>query len=573
MKNILKTILAIFIIIFIVSSCEVDDFLEKAPGVDVTEDTIFSSQVQVETFVAGLYRQGLHSMLALNDGEGSDYFQMSSGATDEGQLQATWGEPRNWNVGGVSTTNVNYTDKRYHLRWSAIRRANILLERIDEVPNVGQPYINQIKGEALAIRAMNYFEMLKRYGGVPIVDKRISPEDLLETPLKRNTVKEVVDFIVKDCDEASSLLPDSYSSNMRGRITKGTALMIKAKAILTVASPQFNTNTPFMDLGDNNNLIVYGNYEPSLWQKAADAAKAVIDWAPSGGIHLITEHGPEKNYKYMWETLDNPEVILAHKRYFNRSSTSYPWPGILPNMIYWGYGGPSPTLNFVSLYEKRDGTPQVWNPEGGDDLNQKYEELDYRFAASIMYNGSYLNRDYPIIQTFQGGVHAANCHGGHWQRKFVPEALTSSTPATPNNILYRLAEAYLIFAEALNEAQGPVDEAYNAVNIIRNRSGQPNLPSGLTQDEFRTRVRNERAIELAFEDNRLYDILRWMIAEEDGIMTGDMWGLKIHKIPESTEFNYEPYIFSTRTFPKRMYLHPFHKGEIDKGYLVQNPGW
>lgn len=572
MKSILKILFSVYIFLFIASSCEVQDFLEKAPGVDVTEDTIFSSKVQVETFVAGLYRQGIHSMLALNDGAGSDYFQLSA-ATEEGQLQATWGEPRNWNSGNVTNTNVNYTDKRYHLRWNAIRRANILLERVEAVPGVEPTYISQVKGEAYCIRAMNYFEMLKRYGGVPIVDKRLSSEDVLETPINRGSIEEVVNFIIKDCDEAIKLLPDAYPTNLRGRVTKGVALMIKSKTLLVAASPLFNTATPYLDLGEHNNLICFGNYDVNRWQKAADAAKAVIDWAPSGGIQLITDKGPDKNYKYMWETVDNAEVILANKMYFNRSRTQYPWPGILPNMIYSGYGGPSPTLNFVKMYEKKDGTPQTWNPEGGDDLNKKYSELDYRFAQTIMYNGSYLTKDFPNIQIFQGGTHATNCHGGHWQKKFIPESLSTTTPATPNNILYRLGEAYLNYAEALNEAKGPVKEAYDAVNVIRSRSGMPNLPAGLTKEQFRERVRNERAIELSYEDNRLWDILRWMIAEQEGVMLGSMWGIKIYKITGSTEFRYVPYVFSTRVFPTKLYLHPFLKSEVIKEYLVQNPGW
>ena len=101
----------------------------------------------------------------------------------------------------------------------------------------------------------------------------------------------------------------------------------------------------------------------------------------------------------------------------------------------------------------------------------------------------------------------------------------------------------------------------------------PNLPSGLTKKQFRDRVRNERAIEFVFEDNRLWDIMRWQIAEEDGVMQGDMWGLKIFQIEGSKEFRYEPYVFETRTFLKRMYLHPFLKSEVVKGYLVQNPGY
>lgn len=555
-------------------SCN-QDFLDKAPGVDVSEDLIFSSRVEVEKAIAGLYLQGMPSIHGTHTqiaGTTNARFG-TKGACDEAELGADWADEQAWNNGAITPEGVTSTDYRYHQRWSAIRRANTLLERIDEVPDADQTYKNQVKGEARFMRAISYFEMLKRYGGVPIVDKRLTAADVLAAPIMRSTFQEVLDFIIKDCDEAIAVLPDNYPSEMKGRVTKGAALMVKAKTLLLAASPQFNTATPHLDFGENNNLICLGNYDPGRWQKAADAAKAVLDWAPAGGIALVTDQGVDKNYKYAWETHDNPELILINKTSDARSRSRYPWLGILPSSIYGGYGGTSPTHNFVSKFEKKDGTPQTWDPAGGDDLNQKYAELDPRFAQTVFYNGSYFNPQFPLIQTFQGGTHAGDCKGGSWQRKLVPDALRNSGGIIPNNFIYRLADAYLMYAEALNEAQGPVTAAYNAVNAIRSRSGMPNLPSGLTKEQFRERVRNERVIELSFEDNRLWDIMRWQIAEEDGVMQGNMWGLRIFTIPGSDEFRYEPYVFENRTFQRRMYLHPFLKSEVVKGYLIQNPGY
>jgi hypothetical protein len=102
----------------------------------------------------------------------------------------------------------------------------------------------------------------------------------------------------------------------------------------------------------------------------------------------------------------------------------------------------------------------------------------------------------------------------------------------------------------------------------------PDIPQGLGYDAFKQRVQKERAIELAFDDHRFWDIRRWMIAEEDGVMQGEMWGLKIFKIVgNANEFHYEPYVFETRSFAKKMYLHPFSTSEMNKGYLIQNPGY
>ncbi len=556
------------------SACNTD-FLDKAPGIDVDENTIFSSQTEVETYIAGMYLQGVHSMLGLHTqvaGVTSARFG-TKGASDEAELGATWADEQGWNSGSLSTTSVPYADYRYHIRWAAIRRANNLLARVETVPGVSAAYIGQVKGEAQFMRAMNYFEMLKRYGGVPIVDKVLTSGDILETPLTRNTFAEVVDFIVADCDAAVASLPNQYPGEMRGRATKGAALMVKAKTLLLAASPLFNTAAPYLSFGAHTPLIGYGNFDAERWKRAADAAKAVIDWAPQGSIRLIDDQGVDKNYKYMWEVHDNAEIIFENKHAPLRRTYHYPFLGILPASIYGGYGGTSPTLNFVKRYEKKDGMPQTWDPAGGNDLQQKYAELDPRFAQSILYNGVRLNTEYPRIETFQGGAHVADCKGGTWQRKFVPDILSNNTGAIPHNYIYRLADALLMFAEASNEYSGPTADAHAAVNAIRARSGMPDLPAGIDKDAFRARVRNERAIELVFEDNRLWDILRWQIAEEDGVMKGAIWGIRIHPIVGSDEYRYEPYVFEERSFPTRMHLHPFLQAEVDKGYLVQNPGW
>ena len=155
--------------------------------------------------------------------------------------------------------------------------------------------------------------------------------------------------------------------------------------------------------------------------------------------------------------------------------------------------------------------------------------------------------------------------------KHIPEALGSGN-VVPSIALFRLNEFYLNYAEALNEFEGPVADAYAKVNAIRLRSGMPAFPAGLSKAQFRTRLQNERDIELAFEDHRFWDIRRWLIAENDGVMKGDMYGIKITRV-NATTFSWVPYVFETRSFLKRMYLHPYDLTEVLKGDLIQNPGW
>lgn len=562
-----------------VSSCDqkLTEFLDKAPGVDVTENTIFSSKVQLETYVASTYRIGIHSIFTYNDANlipTSRTFTINSAITDEGESEMNFFHTQQWNAATITANDglVGQEDYRYYIRWTVIRNCNIILERIGEVPGLDEAYKNQVMGEVKFIRALNYFEMLKRYGGVPIIAKRLALTD--DVKVKRSTVEEVVNFITKDCDEAVSALPATYPPTFRGRATKTAAQLLKARTLLFAASPLFNTATPYLGLGENNKLISYGNQDNNRWQLAADAAKAALDLAPAGGFALITDKGADKNYKFAWEQNDNAEIVLAEKAYASRGRTQFPWYGTQPSSIANAWGGVSVIHNFVRKYEKKDGSPQTWNLNGGgSDLVKKYSELDPRFAQTVGYNGSYWNRDFPVLETFQGGRNVDGCFGGAWMKKLIPDQLSTVSGAAPNSIVFRLAEAYLTYAEALNEAQGPVPAAYDAVNTIRQRSGMPKLPAGLTKEQFRARVRNERDIELAFEDHRLWDIRRWMIAENEGVMKGAMYGIKVYKITGSTEFRYEPYVIENRTFLPKMYLHPFLNNEVFKGYLVQNPGW
>lgn len=579
MKPILNAILC-GVLLLTASACDkkLNEFLDKAPGVDVTEETVFSSKVQLETFITGTYRIGMHSIFTYNDAAlipTSRTYCINAPITDEADAEATFFHTEQWNAGNITSSGglVASEDYRYFIRWTAIRNCNIILERLNDVPGLDDTYKNQVIGEMKFIRALNYSEMLKRYGGVPIIDKRFQLSD--DFKVKRSTIEEMVNFIVKDCDDAVTNLPATYTSSFRGRATKTAAQMLKARILLFAASPLFNTATPYLPIGgegqNNNKLICYGNQDDSRWQKAADAAKAALDLAPAGNFSLITNQGVDKNYKYAWEQNDNAEVVIAEKVYNTRSRTQFPWYGLQPVSIINAWGGVTVIHNFVRKYEKKDGTPQTW--PGGNDLLKKYDELDPRFKQTVGYTGSKYNGDVPLLETFQGGRHATDCRGGAWLKKLMPDALSSSTAAVPNGIVFRLAEAYLNYAEALNEAQGPLPAAYDAVNTIRQRSGMPKLPTGLTKEQFRDRVHNERDIELAFEDHRLWDIRRWKIAEQEGVMQGAFYGIRITKITGSTDFRYESYVFENRTFLPRMYLHPFLNTEVYKGYLVQNPGY
>lgn len=581
MKKLIAVIFSSLIFSMHFSSCEeiMGGYLDKAPGIDVTEDSIFSSVVNVDRFLATIYRYSVHSNLPYFTEtwkDPSNYDEtLSSGASDESETCAAWYSTQKWNSGSLTPDDIQ--DKRYDFRWVALRQIAIMIERVNEVPDISTSYANQIVSEMRTLRALNYLEMMKRYGGVPIIDHRINLDEDLK--ISRSSLKDVLDFIIEDCDFAinCSDFPDDQVGIMKGRVTRGVALSIKAKALLYAASPLFNTDTPYMTLGANNDLICLGEYNHELWKQAADASLAVLKWAESTGHHLITDKGVDNNYRYSWEVYDNPEIIFAEKAHGETGTWDWPWSAISPPNIYpgnRGQSGISPTLNFVKKYEKRDGKDQYWNPNGGDNLQALMGELDRRFAQTIAYNKSIWNDEKGEVQIWEGGRDASTCFGGFWLHKHFPSKINNSQPRLiPNSTLFQLNEFYLSYAEALNEYNhGPNDEAYNAINAIRARSGQPELVN-LDYKTFKQRVHRERDVELAFDNHRLWDIMRWKVAEEEGVMQGNMWGIKISKIDGSDEFRYKPYVFEQRHFHKRMYLNPFPTYEINKGYLIQNPGY
>lgn len=550
MKKII-TIIAILGIIISTPSCNknINDFLEKAPGVDVNEDAIFSSRVNVDAFVSTLYEYGMFSILPArqnnnilsNPSTGVAPTQIGTlaAATDEGKNESTFQFSNFWNSGTITNQNIIANeDYRYYARWKVIRMANILLERVDEVkdPAADDTYKKQVKAQAKFLRALQNFEMLKRYGGFPLVMKRFATADEAVAP--RSTFAEGVNAILKDCDEAYPDLEIVYPSAQRGRITKLSVLALKSRTLLYAASPLFNTATPYLSMADgaNNKYICYGNFDRNRWKLAADAAMEVLLFSGPSAVSLIDVPANRKpleasapgtnflngNYRVSWERLDNSEIILADKSSSAPGNNiSYPWQHVMPQDMGGFYGGTSVLLNFVKKYEDTLGRTVTWNDAGGNDLQAKYASLDPRFKQSVGYNGSRWNAAHPIIETFAGGKHNRLNWGGQWMLKPVPEGISSGS-VVPSLPLFRLNEFYLNYAEAMNEFSGPgtpsatgiteppniPTSAYDAVNRIRARSGMHKLPSGLSADQFRARVRNERAIELAFEDHRFWDIRR-----------------------------------------------------------------
>ena len=590
MKNISK--FGLFAAVLLMASAALScDVLEKAPGSDVTEDTVFSTKKDFESFLFGTYMLGLHSYYPYHNTNSSrnpnPTMCMTSPMSDESEMAPSWHSSHIWNTASIQKNSiVSQEDRRWNLRWEAIRRANIIIERIDGTDFSALEKRGYL-GEALFIRALNHFEIFKRYGGMPIVDKRLGVSD--DWAIPRSSVEDYVEFIVKDCEDAAEDLDGIvYAENQRGRITKAAALALKAKVLLYAASPLFNTDTPYLPT-DHPELVCYGNYDKNRWKRAADAAKEAITVAEASGFAILDTDDPNNDYRNVWELYDNQEVILAEKFTAKVGNWSFPWCVLIPaglNMQAWADNGVCVTHNFAKLYDKKDGTPMNWNAPGvvGNDIQEKYAQLEPRFQQTVAYNGSLWNNSFPDMQLYKGAMgespQPSSNVTGLLMHKLIPrnlENLGMNYQQTPNGILFRVAELYLGYAEALNEyLDSPDAEVYNAIHPVRDRAGMPDFPASLSKDQMRERIRKERAIELSFEDHRLWDIRRWMIAEQDGVMKGKFYKQTLTHISgfgPDQKCDYVIEVFEERAFNKNMYLHPILESEVNKGYLTQNPGW
>jgi starch-binding outer membrane protein, SusD/RagB family len=527
----------------LISSCK-KDFLQRDPGVPIDYEKLFSDAQLAGGFADNTYNFLLDDYARLSTANG-----MTSQFSDESVSNT--GDPVVNLINTGRHLNPAATDVAavYTQMYKGIRNANVMLANIDRVPWTTLYNPAYIRGEQLFLRAFLYFELMKRFGGVVLLDKAQSVTESGDD-LPRATYAETLAFILKDLNEATSLLPDEWTAAHYGRATKGAAMALKARALLHAASP---LNNPTGDV--------------TKWKAAADAAKAVMD---------LNKYSLEPNYGDVLVQATSPEYIMIDIK------GPRGWVGYINNFIApTSYGGQqsliSPTQNHVDLYEMSNGKP-ITDPTSGYNPQNPYLNRDPRFYNNIMYNDqTWQGRK---VQTYVGGLDYSATSNiftktGYYLKRLWPETINkTSGTALLNYVFFRYAEVLLNYAEAQNEAEGPSTSVLNAVNAVRNRAGMPSLPATLTKDALRDRIRNERAVEFAFEDMRWWDILRWKKGPE--LVAQPMRGMQITK--SGTTFSYAPFVLPAnyqKVFEDYMHLYPIPASEIYKssGVLKQNPGW
>ncbi|MCK9618581.1 MAG: RagB/SusD family nutrient uptake outer membrane protein [Lentimicrobiaceae bacterium] len=560
-----KSLIAALFLIPLFWSCHFLDYTEYDSN---NENYIFSYIDQTKTVLANVYS---YLPKDYNSVDGA----IRSSATDDAEHVWDASAIQRFNNGGWSA--INPLDDQWGRMYTAIKAANIFLDKADTLTfpaiKYAVNYADLMKAlalypyEARFLRAMYYFELIKRYGNVPLDTVRLTPE--LVNNVKPNSYDEIVKFIVRECDSAAIKLPITFStfiSKETGRATKGAAMALKARTLLYAASPLHNSSNA-----------------AAKWIAAASASKALID-------QLGATYTPLAAYNTTWNNLTSKELILetrqADDRAFEAANTAVGYNG--------GNTGTCPTQNLIDAYDMKTTGKGITEAGSGYDPANPYSTSgatarDPRLDMTILRNGS-IWKNPLVIQTFQGGLNAAprpnTTKTGYYIKKFMVESIVIDPSLTLGNArhvwpIFRYAEVLLNYAEAMNEVYGPdgagpapLDNltARAAVNIVRARTGvaMPAFAAGMTQSTFRDKLRNERRVELAFEDHRFWDIRRWKIGPSATIIKG----VDLTRDPVTGVITYTPKVVETRVWNDKMYLYPIPETElfINKN-LVQNLGW
>jgi hypothetical protein len=575
----MKSIKYLTVLIFaLFLSCE--DVLDRAPLDKISETMVWSDAALVNAYVTNLY-----SRFPFFAFEQDNWYSWS----DEGTRST--GNSSTITQGTVSKSS----EANPFWNYSLIRDCNTFLSKI-KTAAITESVKKQLEGEVRFIRAYIYFEMMKRYGGVPLVDIVIDPYGNIEDKYKiRAKEEEIANFIDSECTLAASLMSESIAP--RGKSNKWTALALQARSNLWAASI-----AKFSAIEINGLVGIATSKANAFYQKAAAAADAVI---ASGkyALYNATPANKAENYRKIFLVENNSEVIFV-KPYdgVNIGHSWDAWQG--PNQWSTRGGLCDPTLDFVLRYENIDGSadqpkfgPGILYSNGAEPFAKK----DPRLFATVFFQGdkwatgtvqSYEGLDPSITptvsavisnssQSYQGvpciGADSRSLtkddystNSGFHVKKYLDDSAIKipENQSKTNWIAFRLAEIYLIKAEAEFE-QGNLKNAVDALNKTRSRAGISLLDESTITRE---KVRTERTSELAFESQRYWDLRRWRTAQ--AVLNYRFQGLQIILHHATMKYYFIPFNCEsfTRAFKQEHYYNPITSGRIDNNpKLIENP--
>ncbi len=632
-----------------------DAFLEKAPGVDVTVDTIFSSKMYADRALVSAYstlRCGYtvhnpawpvpNGTFQYEEAGNKVGIDVLDALTDIIETHCTWGGVMPVYYQGQYNAEQENTlsQQKYGFNptqdnsWKGIRKAFLYINNVDRVPDMSEEEKTVRKGEAYVIIASHYLEMMRHFGGVPILRTDVQADNDEGIDYTRRPVEEVLAYIVEICDKAAEMLPWTVPGSEDGRMTKAAAMGLKCRALMMAASPLFNSDSPYSsekpalnvgNVGKVDETLIekmywMGGYDASRWQDVVDACEDFFreNQANGNAYSLIQAAGTSSDdYRAAWNRTyadrNNGEIIIGTGRHYPTFADTYHRCYFGPSEDHGntgrGYGGGCITLNFVDMFTNEDGTPSSYrdwieshNGQGTLD-DHPFIGKDPRLYESVMIVGDHF-QDRPAEMWVGGRERSAandpRAITGFCSRKFLWDYNDATFMNRLSNYAYlRLADIYLIYAEALNEV-GRKDEAMQALNMVRNRVGLPDMTDELLimlQGEkdipdyadcslvgdklLREEILDERARELYFEESRWFDMVRW---EREDIFRKTLYGITISIASGTLDggdmvLNFsEPSALTERYWKKewntKWYLSAFPSNEVNKGYgLVQNPGW
>lgn len=592
-KTFLKYISAVILGLLVTTSCE--EYLDQAPEATITEDDVFSKFVTFQGYMEDIYQcvvdetlgTDAHTNWNFSDDVWEDRSDALSSLFDQGNYMSWthWKSSQFW--GDLRFPNNNTTGAKgkkgyWQSGWYGIRKANTALRNLEKLTSGTQEERDLIAGQAYFFRAYLHFEIMRSWGGVAYIDTVFSPTDEIRLP--RLSYRETALKAAADLRKAAQLLPASWDETTAGqatagqnagRVTKGAAYGYLGKNLLYAASPLMNG-------------VSTGNYtyDEALCAEAAEAFNEVIKLANQGYHGLETWADYHKNFYTLVREIPLGKEIIFNNPIYMYKRWNY-GEHTLQVMGGWGMYA-SPTANYVENFGMANGLP-IGEPDSGYDPMKPWDNREPRFYYNIVKGGDRLveNESKAPLDAFAefhvGGRHRNpnNSISGYGHKKFKPPIANKFDNGWGGNFFYecpqmRLADVYLMYAEAANEAFGPGGgvagglTATQAVNIVRNRATVPDLDARFvnSKENLREAIRVERAVELAFESHRWFDLRRWYVSHLPQYR--EKYELEYDK--QQTYF--KKTLKSTIVFEDKHYWLPFAVGQVTLyPEFKQNPGW
>lgn len=599
------------------------DYLDKESDTELTLPMVFEDKTRIEGWLANVYSHVPDPYWGYARKLGWDIL------SDDMTASERW---RQWDwkvipmLLGEWTPSTDWDGNYWSRLPQLIREANIFIENVHPLPDQGisATEVTYMKAEMRFMIAYYYYLLSNTYGPVPFKPNYIAPTDfnLADLMEGQRPYYEVVDWVDKELKEVAEILPAKYTEARKyGRATSIMCLAVRARMLLFAASPLVNGNPDYANHKNKDGENLFSTTaDKTKWAYAAQACKELIDAAEAAGHKLYTEKNedgtidPFMSYQNLFLTRydeGNTEILFARpggSEYGEYEKHATP-------AASGGSGGLGVTQSLVDAFFMENGLPinddnseyvetgfsvsdetrdnTVWDTEvNGGAISKKntynmYCHREPRFYITVSYNNSYFTQEKRVFNFFNGSADNPHTHdapqNGYLIRKKISPDLNvkQGTYKYRPGIVYRLSEAYLNYAEALNESDPGNGDILVYLNKIRERAGIRQYTTGATDDNFihvdlndqaemRKLIRAERRVELSCEGIRYDDLRRWKEAEN--VLNGDFYGMNFSGRDESSFYVRTPYL--KRVYKKAYYWFPIHQSEIDKNdKLVQSPYW